>query len=150
MSKRYNMDCAIRLEWRKCLEIMWLILYELADYNKKNLLDFKTHFWEYLSASQSKKGDLDEMLEQFEAETGLHFEEVKLHSDFIGNAQKTVDAICFRIGCCILWGVGDWQKKDVRDFAYKCWDYLNDYPETHKRIMKMKKDLKVKLGEMHG
>ena len=140
-----NFDNAIMLEWRKVLQIEMLILYELADYTPQGLSEFADSFYSYLEDAIRHTKELDAMLEDFKKATGLHLDEVKLEGTAVTKAIKTTDALCIQIGAFILWYVGEWESREIRKFAYTCWDFLGDYSTIAPRIRIMERMTGIKV-----
>lgn len=145
MSIKKNMHFATMLEWRKCLQVQLLMLYELADYTREGLLAFEQCYWDYMRGVMEEKPQIKELIERFKADTGIHMDEVTLKGTAVTKMIKTIDAYCIQVGAVILWEAGEWEKKDVRQFVYKCWDYLRDYGQHYPQIVEMSNETGVDI-----
>lgn len=153
MNKKYhrskrqlNNDYAIMIEWRKCLSLALLWLYECSDTDVKGLEEFVDLFSDYFDTAYANAEATEELDAKFKDFTGLDLSKVSLKGGTISKSIKLVQAITIRVSGVILKEVYGFSRKGLRDFVYGMWDYIKEYPGNSPRIRQMEKDTGLCVG----
>ena len=148
--KRMNTDYAIMLEWRKCLRLALLWLYENSDTDSEGLCEFVDLFYDYFNAACNNSQATEELDKKFYEFTGLDLSKVSLKGGEISKSIKLVQAISIRVSGVILKEVYGFTKQGLRTFVYGMWDYLKEYPanETRLREMQMETGILVRFQKV--
>jgi hypothetical protein len=132
--QQLNSDYAIMLEWRKCLRLAMLWMYEHFECTEQAFDEFIDMYSDYFDAAVANGDATDELDREFKEYTGIDLTKVHLEGGEISKSIKLVQAISIRVSGVILKEVYNMDRKTLRDFVYGMWDYINDYPHNSARL----------------
>ena len=141
--KQLNIDYAIMMEWRKCLRLTLLWIYENLEYTDEAFDEFIDCYSQYFDAVVTDEEATDELDKEFEEYTGLNLSFSNLEGNEIAKCIKQTQAISIRVGGVILKEVYNMEKQTLLDFVDGMWEYLAEYPRNSARLAEMEKKVGI-------
>ena len=138
--KQLNADYAIMFEWRKCLRLSLLWIYDNLDYTDEVFDEFIDCYSDYFNAVVRDEEATDKLDKEFAEYTGLDLSFSDLEGNEIARYVKQTQAISIRVSGIILKEVYNMDKQTLLDFVSGMWGYIAEYPHNSARIAEMEKE----------